>query len=243
MFISGYANTENVFYCLNIGVISASTFGLNFHLITVNRQNWKKITINGQGYHPMRPSASGFIAQFLTYITGICFLQMSVSRIGEKLGSLSNDDGDVNENGKKKRFRLTKQQLCKFITLFCTFLCRHCTTTTWKYLISRLVEDLKTRQRLYFSFPELLYSLLDFNSKKHLPTFDELNEMEYTRAITFQTVDHRSTSNLVTFSQPSPSLWLTSLLIVVKPESFIFYSCFRIVELSKDLNLRSSLRG
>ena len=26
---------------------------------------------------------------------------MSVSRIGEKLGSLNNDDGDVNENGKK----------------------------------------------------------------------------------------------------------------------------------------------
>ena len=26
---------------------------------------------------------------------------MSVSRIGEKLGSFSNDDGDVNENGKK----------------------------------------------------------------------------------------------------------------------------------------------
>ena len=28
------------------------------------------------------------------------------------------------------------------------------------------MEDLKTRQRLYFSFPELLYSLLEFNSKK-----------------------------------------------------------------------------
>ena len=166
---------------------------------------------------------------------------MSVSFIGEKLRSLSNDDGDVNENDKKKRFRLTKQQLCKFITLCCTFLCRHCTTTTWKYLISRLMEDLKTRQRLYFSFPELLYSLLEYNSKKNLPTFDELNEMEYTRPITFQTVDHRS--NLVTFSLPSPSLWLTSLLTVVKPESFIFYSCFRIVELSKDLNLRTSLRG
>ena len=67
---------------------------------------------------------------------------------------------------KNKRFRLTKQQFCKCITLFCTFLCRHCTTTTWKYLISRLVEDLKTRQRLYFSFPELLYSLLEFNSPK-----------------------------------------------------------------------------
>ena len=52
--MSGYANTENVFYCLNIGVISTSTLGLNFHLITVNRQNWKKFTINGQGYHLMR---------------------------------------------------------------------------------------------------------------------------------------------------------------------------------------------
>ena len=27
----------------SIGVISTSTFGLNFHLINVNRQNWKKI--------------------------------------------------------------------------------------------------------------------------------------------------------------------------------------------------------
>jgi len=29
------------------------------------------------------------------------------------------------------------------ITLFCTFLCRHCTTTTWKCLISRFVKDVK----------------------------------------------------------------------------------------------------
>ena len=27
------------------------------------------------------------------------------------------------------------------ITLFCTFLCRHCTTTTWKCLISRFVKN------------------------------------------------------------------------------------------------------
>ena len=33
------------------------------------------------------------------------------------LGSLSNDDGDGNKNDKKKRFRLTKQQLCTCITL------------------------------------------------------------------------------------------------------------------------------
>ena len=46
------------------------------------------------------------------------------------LGSLSNDDGDTDENGKKNnRLRLAKQ-LCTCITLLSTFLCRRCTTTT-----------------------------------------------------------------------------------------------------------------
>ena len=82
------------------------------------------------------------------------------------------------ERRKSNRFRLAKQQLCTFIKLLCTFLCRHCTTTTWKCLISRFVENANTRQQLYFSFAELWYSLLEFNSRKKLPTFDELNEME-----------------------------------------------------------------
>jgi len=44
------------------------------------------------------------------------------------LGSLNNDDGDGNENGKKKNnwFRLAKQKLCTCITLFSTFLNRRC---------------------------------------------------------------------------------------------------------------------
>ena len=47
------------------------------------------------------------------------------------IGNSSNDDGDGIENGKKiNRFRLAKQQLCTCITLFCTFPCRHYTTTT-----------------------------------------------------------------------------------------------------------------
>ena len=50
--------------------------------------------------------------------------------------------------------------------LFCTFLSRGCTTTTWKCLISRFVEDGNTRQRVSFSFPELWYSLLEFSSRK-----------------------------------------------------------------------------
>ena len=41
------------------------------------------------------------------------------------------DDDDGNKNGKKQWvLRLAKQQLCTCITLFSTFLCRRCMTTT-----------------------------------------------------------------------------------------------------------------
>ena len=45
-------------------------------------------------------------------------------------------------------------------------LCCHCTTTARKCLISRLVDDVNTRQQLSFSFTELRYSLLEFNFRK-----------------------------------------------------------------------------
>ena len=67
---------------------------------------------------------------------------------------------------KSNGVRLAKQQLCTCITLFCTFPSRRCTTTTWKCLISRFVEDGNTKQQLFFSFPELWYSPLEFNSNK-----------------------------------------------------------------------------
>ena len=50
---------------------------------------------------------------------------------------------------------------------FCKFLCRHCTTTTWKFIISRFVEDVNKRQRFSFSSPELRFSILEFNSRKN----------------------------------------------------------------------------
>ena len=49
------------------------------------------------------------------------------------------------ERQKCNRFRLAKQQLCTCIALFCTFVCRHCTRTTWKCLISRFVENVNTQ--------------------------------------------------------------------------------------------------
>ena len=56
---------------------------------------------------------------------------------------------------KSNRFRLSKQQLCTCITLFCTFLGRRCTTTTWKCQISQFVEAANFDTRL-----------LEFNSTK-----------------------------------------------------------------------------
>ena len=70
------------------------------------------------------------------------------------------------ERQKSNRFRLAKQQLCTCITLFCTFLCRPCTTSTWNCLISRFVKDVDTRQWLSFSYRELWHNPLEFNSGK-----------------------------------------------------------------------------
>ena len=70
------------------------------------------------------------------------------------------------EQQKSNRCIVRKHQLCTCIKLFCTFLCRHCTTTTFECLISRFVKEGNTRQQLYFSFPELWYSPLEFSSKK-----------------------------------------------------------------------------
>ena len=62
------------------------------------------------------------------------------------------------DRDKSSRFRLARQQLGTCIMLFCTFVSRHCTTTTWKCLISRFVGDVNARER-FCSFSELRYSL------------------------------------------------------------------------------------
>ena len=75
------------------------------------------------------------------------------------------------ERHNSSRSRLAKQQRCTCITLFCTFPCRHCTTTTF------LEEN--TRTTTFFSFPELRYRLLEFNSRKncqHLTNWTRWNK-------------------------------------------------------------------
>ena len=69
--------------------------------------------------------------------------------------------GDVHVTN---RLRLATQQLCTYTTLFCKFLCRFYTTTTWKCLIkiSRLLEDVNKWHQFSFSLPVLWYSSLGF---------------------------------------------------------------------------------
>ena len=83
---------------------------------------------------------------------------LALSRWRERVGNLSNDDGNVNEKGKKSnRFRLAKQQPCTWITLLCTFF------VVRKRQISRLVEDGNSRQR-HFLFLFLNFSSVFWNS-------------------------------------------------------------------------------
>ena len=68
---------------------------------------------------------------------------------------------------KQQVYRLAKQQLCcTFSTHFCTFLCRHCTTTTRNFPSFTFLEVVDTRQRLSFSFLEFRCSPLELNSIK-----------------------------------------------------------------------------
>ena len=84
------------------------------------------------------------------------------------------------EHQKRNRFILAKKTLHMHNAFFCSFLSRRCTTTTWKCLISRFVEDGNIRQH-FFSFPELWYSPSEFNSKKicqHLTNYTRWNKRD-----------------------------------------------------------------
>ena len=78
---------------------------------------------------------------------------------------------------KSNRFRLAKNNKSARASRFFV----HCFAVTARQRreIPRFVEDLNTRQRLSFSFPELRYSLLQFNSRnkncQHLTNWTRWN--------------------------------------------------------------------
>ena len=59
------------------------------------------------------------------------------------------------EQQKEQSVLINKTTTLHVHHVFCTFLCRHCTTTTWNFLISRSMEDVNRGQRFPFSFVNL----------------------------------------------------------------------------------------
>jgi len=82
----------------------------------------------------------------------------------ELVRSFSSDDGDGNENVKKPIDLLSKTSSLHVI--FCTFVCRYCTTTTWRCLISRFTGDVNKGRRNFLSLSKLESSLQEINSKE-----------------------------------------------------------------------------
>ena len=95
------------------------------------------------------------------------------------LGSLSNDDGDVNENGKKGSwFRLAKQaELCTCITPFCTFLCPSLHDYNVKVPNFTFCRG-REHKTTFFFFSWTLIQAVRIQLWKNLSTFDELNELD-----------------------------------------------------------------
>ena len=74
-------------------------------------------------------------------------------------------DEDSNEKVVKATGLISKTRTLHVHYAFwlCTFLCRHCMTTTWKCLISRFIEEVHKRQRNSISLSELGYGSSEFN--------------------------------------------------------------------------------
>ena len=77
--------------------------------------------------------------------------------------------------GKSKEFGLAKQQFCTCITLFCTFPCRRCTTTTWNLLISHFNYGRREHKiTVFFFFFWTKVQSFRIQLQKKLPTFYEI---------------------------------------------------------------------
>ena len=92
-----------------------------------------------------------------------------------KLRSLSNDDSDDNENGKKVG---SDWQNNSFAFLYLSLPSLH--TYNVKLLFSRIVEDVNTKRQFLFLFLNF-DTVLQYSILENSPLFVELNEMELKR--------------------------------------------------------------
>ena len=94
------------------------------------------------------------------------------------LGSLSNDDADGNENGKKAIGLISKTTTFHvyhaFFVHFFAVIARLQRESAWIHVLSRT----GTQDNNFLFFSWTLIELFRIQLQKHLPTFDEVNEME-----------------------------------------------------------------
>ena len=96
-----------------------------------------------------------------------CSVNTHSPRRGSKIRSFSSDDGNSNENVKKAiRLQSKKKTTLHVHHSFCTFLCRRCTTTTWKCVIFRFMEVVNKRRRIFLSLSKLECGPQEINSRE-----------------------------------------------------------------------------
>ena len=96
-----------------------------------------------------------------------CSVNTYSPRRGSKIRSFSSDDGNSNENVKKAISLQSKKKTTLHVHhSFCTFLCRRCTTTTWKCVIFRFMEVVNKRRRIFLSLPKFECSSQEINSRE-----------------------------------------------------------------------------
>ena len=82
---------------------------------------------------------------------------------------------------KSNRLNRQNNNSARASRFFCTFLCRHCTTTTGKFRISRFMEDVNKRQLNFFFLFLNLNMVLSNSAQKSSLGFDKVNELELSR--------------------------------------------------------------
>ena len=114
----------------------------------------------------------------LSAITSCCWNEFDLSQMNTCIGIKGERKQRRRGRQRKRplksnRFRLTKQQLCTCITLFCTFVYFFAAT-------ARFVWDVDTR-RISFFFSWTSTNSFRIQLQKKLPKLDELDEMELAR--------------------------------------------------------------
>ena len=116
----------------------------NLHRLTtilVSLKLWKGSLSNNddeqQNHHYLYEFAFSQTSLLASYSVRFRWLLSGGDTVDWLIGTLTSEDDDINENGKKQyssdRFSSAKQQLCKCLTLFGTLCCSHWTLRYFKF--------------------------------------------------------------------------------------------------------------